>query len=230
VPYSCSYATCTDWGEPVKTSCTTVQHDASFEGCIKSRPEPYLDSISDPTGPTYEGVIGNVCGAPILEMTTNKSDVIERIEDLSPSGNTYIPSGLVWACNMLTPEEPLTAAEAMAALHAKGGKKALVLMTDGANTVAPRKSYQAYSDFYDAGYGEDSTEIDGITASLCEKVKAEGTVVYTVLFDVTDAKIETLLRNCASETATSFVASDAAELLAVFKTIGTSLTQLHLTK
>ena len=230
VPYSCNQEICADWGTPVKTSCTAVHYTCTFEGCIKSRPEPYLDSVADPTDPAYEGTLGNVCGAPILEMTTNKTDVIDRIDDLSPTGNTYIPSGLVWAWNMLTPEEPLTAAEPMAVIHGKGGKKAVVLMTDGANTVAPRKSDQIYSNFDDAGYGNDSTEIDGITASLCEKMKAEGMVVYTVLFDVTDAKIESLLRGCASETSNSFVANDAAELLAAFKAIGTQLTQLHLTR
>jgi hypothetical protein len=47
---------------------------------------------------------------------------------------------------------------------------------------------------------------------------------------VTDAKIESLLRGCASETSNSFVANDAAELLAAFKAIGTQLTQLHLTR
>lgn len=230
VPSTCTGEVCTDWGTPVKSNCSNVHYVYKFEGCIKSRPEPYLDSISDAAGPKYEGTTGSVCGAPILEMTTAKADVLNRVNALSPAGNTYIPSGLVWAWNMLTPEEPLTAAEPMAAINAKGGKKALVLMTDGANTVAPRKGDLMYYGFNDAGYGTDSTEIDAVTSSLCEKIKAEGTVVYTVLFDVSDARIETLLRDCATAPANSFVANDSAELLTAFQNIGTSLTQLRLTR
>ena len=51
-----------------------------------------------------------------------------------------------------------------------------------------------------------------------------------MLFDVTDASIETLLRNCASDPAKSYVANDAGELLTAFADIGASLTELRLTR
>ena len=47
---------------------------------------------------------------------------------------------------------------------------------------------------------------------------------------MTDANIETLLRNCATSPDKSFVADDAAELITAFGKIGTSLTQLRLSQ
>ena len=83
--------------------------------------------------------------------------------------------------------------------------------------------------FADTEY-KDNTYTNGLTASICAKIKAEGTIVYTVLFDVTDPQIESLLHDCASDPGKSYVASDAAGLQTAFKNIGTSLTQLRLTK
>ena len=131
---------------------------------------------------------------------------------------------------MLTPEQPLTAASSMADVTAQGGKKALVLMTDGANTRAPHPVDGWFSNPYDMGYGAGADYANGITASLCNKIKAEGTIVYTVLFDVEDSAVEDMLRNCATEPEKSFVADDAGELIAAFEQIGVSLTQLRLTK
>lgn len=53
-------------------------------------------------------------------------------------------------------------------------------------------------------------------------------MVYTVLFDVTGAAVETMLRNCASQPSMAFVADDSAELLASFNKISKSLTQFRL--
>ena len=100
-------------------------------------------------------------------------------------------------------------------------------MTDGTNTVAPYADGN-YGSPYDAGYGAGSSYADGLTASLCTKIKAEGTVVYTVLFDVTDANIETLLRTCASDSGQKLSwPTMLAELLTAFKDIGASLTKLQ---
>jgi hypothetical protein len=131
---------------------------------------------------------------------------------------------------MLTPEEPLTAAESFASVNAKGGKKVLVLMTDGVNTVAPQEVSGYFSDPASLGYGAGPDYANGITSSLCEKIKAEGTIIYTVLFDVDDAATEAMLRACASDPARSFVAADADELITAFAGIGVSLTKLRLVK
>lgn len=227
VPYSCGGGeTCTNWGDPEITGCHWVTSTDTWDGCVAARPPAYHNSIGDIDVP-YPGVLWD-CGAAMVDLTTNKGNVISAIEGLWPSGETNLPSGLIWAWNMITPDAPLTNAMPDAELAAKGGKRAIVLMTDGTNTVSPYDDGN-YGSHTDTGYG-DSTYTDNLTSTLCENIKAQGTVVYTVLFDVVDANIENLLRNCATDSTKSFVAGDNAALVAAFKKIGNSLTQLRLSK
>lgn len=226
LPYSCSYETCSSWGDPVKSNCSTTTYHYTWQGCIAARPAAYHDKISNPEVP-YPGVLWD-CGAAMLDMTSSKPAVLSSIDGLWPSGNTNIPSGLIWAWNMLTPREPLIASAPMSMINDMGGKKVLVLMTDGANSSSP---------YADGNYGAhagtalgDGTYTDNLTATLCQKIKDEGIAVYTIQFDVTDVKIEKLLRDCASDPANSFVANDAGELLSAFNDIGVSLTKLRLVK
>ena len=229
VPYSCSNETCTHWGDPEYSNCTTVNYSYEFDGCVQARPQAYHDSISDPNSPQYPGVRWR-CNVDLRELTSVKADVISTINSMWTTGNTYIPSGLIWGWNMLTPEEPLTAAESQAAIVAKGGQKVLVLMTDGVNTVASHDPTGYFSNPEDFGYGAGPGYANGITTSLCQKIKDSGVVVYSVLFDVDDAATESMLRDCATEPAKSFVADDASELVAAFANIGVSLSQLRLVK
>lgn len=226
IPYECNYENCTNWGEPVKTGCSMVTDVNSWDGCVAARPAAYHDSIDDVNVP-YPGVLWD-CGPALVEMSTDKQRILDAVAGLGTSGNTNIPSGLIWAWNLLTPQAPLTEAATMASVKAKGGKKVMVLMTDGANTVSPYADGN-YGDHAYTEYG-DGTYTDNLTASLCGKIKAEGTIVYTVLFDVTDPGIETLLRDCASDSSKSYVADDAAELLTAFADIGAALTKLRLTR
>ena len=68
------------------------------------------------------------------------------------------------------------------------------------------------------------------TATLCQKVKDENIVVYTVSFMVTNAVAIDLLRNCASDPSKAFVADNAAALSAAFGNIANSLMAFRLTR
>jgi hypothetical protein len=197
-----------------------------WDGCVGARPTAYHDSIGD-IGVPYPGPIWD-CGPEMVELTNKKADVLSAIDTLWVGGETNIPSGLIWAWNMITSDAPITSASTNAEIAAKGGKKAVVLMTDGTNTASPYPDGN-YGSHVDTGYG-DSTYTDNLMSTLCENIKAQGTVVYTILFDVVDANIETRLRNCATDPGKSFVADDSAALLTAFGKIGNSLTQLRLSK
>jgi hypothetical protein len=225
LPYSCSSEVCGDWGTPVKGACYPWK--AEWTGCVAARPEAYHASIDDALSVPYPGRTWG-CGTEMLALTDDRSDVLSTIDALNPSGDTHIPSGLIWAWNMLTPEAPLTEAMPAAEVKAKGGKKVMVLMTDGANSSSPYDDGN-YGPDANTKYGDNSYS-NSLTSKLCESIKAEGVIVYTVLFDVSDPQIETLLRNCASDPSNSYVASDQAGLLAAFNTIGASLTQLRLSR
>jgi hypothetical protein len=143
-----------------------------------------------------------------------------------PSGETYIPGGLLWGWNMLNPDEPLTAARTSSELASLGGEKVMVLMTDGYNTryvdtdgtVSPIKTLPQ------------QTATDSDTSTLCTKIKNDGIKIFTVSFGVTDANITKILQDCATTKEMAYTASTAAALKDAFGSIGAQLKRVHLTQ
>lgn len=217
----------------------------SWGGCVLSRMSgnEYLTSIADPEDPKYVGRVttsanerppnadgGGCSGAPITEITTNKGTVYSAFNSFGftyPVGETYIPDGLLWSWNMLTSEAPLTSARSRADMERLGGKKALVLMTDGFNTRYAGTDGWHYPTNSDASL---RAKADDATSALCANVKADGILVYTVAFAVSDEAIKTLLRSCASSPEKFFDASDAQSLKSSFSRIGAELQRVRLTK
>jgi Flp pilus assembly protein TadG len=225
VPSSCSVEVCESWGDPVETNCRMETGVDTWDGCIGPRSEALRASIGSVETP-YPGVLLN-CGPEIQPLTTDETTVLTTISGLYSWGNTHIPAGLIWGWNMLTSEEPLTEARSKTEMGSLGGKKVLVLMTDGANSTSP--SGTGYALDSETSYGN-SDYSNALTTTVCDNIKADGIEIYTVLFDVTDPTVETLLQTCASDSAKSYVAADADELLAAFDSIGNSIRQLHLTQ
>ncbi|MFO1133003.1 MAG: pilus assembly protein TadG-related protein [Hyphomicrobiales bacterium] len=202
----------------------------------------YLDTIDDPTSQKYAGmtIFDTTCGVQeILPLTSNKQDVLDKIDKLTTWADTYIPSGLIWGWNVLTPEEPYTARTG-AELEAVGGMKALVLMTDGVNSMSPRL-YDGTSltngDGSLSAKWRDGSESKKLISKICTNIKADTAnkiKIFTVAFDVTDANIKTILRDCASSSDGStanklfFDASSNASLLQAFQNIGEALKTLRL--
>jgi hypothetical protein len=133
-----------------------------------------------------------------------------------------MPGGLMWGWNMLSNNQPLNEGLSKSALAAKNGKKAMVLMTDGANTLVPSYPFHTTS--------SDVTVSNNLTAELCQNIKDDGIVIYTVLFQVSDPAIRNLLETCASASENSFVAENNAALEAAFREIATSLVRPRLTR
>lgn len=223
VPYSCSISeTCTSWGDPVTKQYGDYTH--KFWGCVGMRPAPDTDLLDNALSDRYPGLLDTSCANQLTDLTASKIDVTTAIDALSPWGETFIPNGLIWGWNLLDSAQPFTNSKTAAEIAAKGGKKALVLMTDGANTL----SISGTAGFVAGCPSGDCSATDTLTAQVCENIKASGIVVYTVLFDVSDAKIEKMLQDCASDPANSYVAADGTALIASFNKIGKSLTSLRL--
>jgi hypothetical protein len=175
-------------------------------------------------------MMNTTCAAEILELTDGDSKVSKMIKGLTVNGETYLPGGITWGWNMLTPESPLTTALPLADLQSKGGKKVMVLMTDGANTLAPTTVNAGPHGSITSGKYKNTTYTNDLTAQLCTNVKADNIEVYTVLFEVKDATIESLLRNCATDPSKSYVANNASELIAAFDSIAKQLAELRIVK
>jgi hypothetical protein len=209
-----------DWGEPLKV-CEPVTRNYVWDGCVGSRSYPLNVSDSNLAMP-YPGLPNVPCLSPLQTLTNDKKKLNDKIDGMIATGNTYIPGGLMWGWNVLTNNEPLAQALSKPALAAKNGKKALVLMTDGANTLVPDYPFHEPS--------SNVTVSNGLTAELCQNIKDDGIIIYTVLFQVSDPTIKNLLDTCASAPDNSFVADNNAALEAAFRDIATALAQPRLTR
>jgi Flp pilus assembly protein TadG len=195
-----------------------------WNGCVGSRNEP-LDEKVNAKGVPYPAVIGAACPAPVTPLTTDTKLINKEIDDMVAGGNTYIPGGLLWGWNLLDPEEPFTEGMTKAQMKAVNGRKAIVLMTDGENTVKP-----IYPDHADVPSGVVATEANVKLTSVCEAVKADGIEVFTVAFQVPTPEIKTILVNCASAPDHAFDAANGAALLAAFTKIGQLLAEVRISK
>ena len=135
---------------------------------------------------------------------------------------TFIPGGLLWGWNMLTPEQPLDKAVDKATAQQLGLRKVLVLMTDGKNSVMVNSAGTNFTAVTDA------TAVNKLTSDLCANIKGDGIIIYTVKFAVADAATDAMLRNCASDPSFYFTASNADQLSAAFDRIGQSLRPVRL--
>jgi hypothetical protein len=133
-----------------------------------------------------------------------------------PVGGTYIPSGLIWGLNVLSPGVPYTEAVAYSRTDIR---KVMVLMTDGVNA-------QASGNWTGAplpNWTFTRSQGDATTSTLCTNIKDAGIQLYTVAYEVTDTAAITLLRNCASGPDFAFDARSANALVDAFRQIGLSL-------
>jgi hypothetical protein len=221
VTSTCSHEVC-DWdnGEPVKF-CGNQTSNNVWRGCVGSRDYPLNVKDEDFASNRVPGLLNEWCPAEILPMTDSKSVVQSRISGMSVQGDTYIPSGLTWGLRLISSDDPFTEGTSYADLETQAGVKALILMTDGANTRSP--AYPKHS-------GSDVSLANDLTTELCDEIKSKKVFIHTIAFEVTDTTIQNLLRNCASEPAKYYDASDAAELSAAFDSIGDDLKRLALTK
>ena len=221
VSYSCSSTSC-DWdnGAPVKV-CGDQTSNYTWRGCVGSRDHPLNVEDSTPGSP-IPGLLNINCASPLTRLTNVKDTITAKISAMNASGNTYIPSGLMWGWRVLSSVAPFDDGVAYGAMA--GGetvKKALILMTDGANTTSA--SYPKHD-------GSDADDANKITAELCKNIKKTGITIYAITFEVIDQPIKKLMEKCASGKSNYFDADNSTKLNASFEAIGNSLSQLRLTK
>jgi Flp pilus assembly protein TadG len=218
IPTPYTYEECEwNYGTGV-TTCADQTWTNKWYGCVGSRTSPLDETIGSMSTP-YPGLLNLSCPAEILPLTNSASAVNKAIDSLITTGNTYIPAGLLWGWNMIDANEPISGGYTKKQMTSKEGTKAIVLMTDGFNTLSAAYPYH---------WGTDTATSNTLTAQLCDNIKDDGIIVYTVAFEVTDAAAKDLLSNCASEASNAFVADDKVALMDSFKTIGESLSKVRL--
>lgn len=217
---------CSRWNCPdpdaVGADCTTDTYDFSWYGCVGSRPPPQ-NVTDDRWDIDVEGVMamdGAWCPPPIQPLTKDKATLDAAIDGLTATDETYIAPGIAWGVRTLSPGVPFDEALDDTTFTTKGGKRVLVLMSDGANTRSRNT----------AGWpeGNDKDAANATTLAACDEAKAQGIEVYSIAYRLTDAATLQLLKDCASDPAHAFSADNAADLMAQFDNIGSSLSELRL--
>ncbi len=221
IPYTYEAQVCDYQYGPPQTKCFDNTYVTQWYGCAGSRDYP-LDVRDEDFSTPVPGVMNVGCGAPGTSLTNDVDVLRDRINAISTFGNTYIPAGLFWGWTTLSSQEPFTEAAAYGAkVDGMPVQKAMVLMTDGANTRSPDYVNKTH-------FGADVLLANDRTAELCTNIKDAGIKMYTVAFDVMDNTIKDILRDCASSPSNFFDAHDAGELQAAFANIGAGLAPLRI--
>lgn len=198
------------------------------------------------------------CPIPILPLTASQTTVQQTISNMKATfrGGTMINVGLVaawWTISPnwvgLWPTTPPTLPQAYGST-----KKFLVLMTDGMNQWydwptgvpgAPDSSHNYSADADYTGYGRLAEGRSGTTnagntvsvlntrmANMCQTLKDNGVVVYTILFThggTIDSGTQSLFQNCATDPSKYFLSATNGDLITAFQNIGKSISSLRLT-
>lgn len=233
--------TCANYGPCETTRVDGVETTISCSGsgsrrsCTKKVVSPTTSyTINNERGPN------RYCPTPVTRLTSAKSDVEDGIDALEARGNTHVSEGAAWGYRLLSPNWrglwggsmnannlPLEYSTALMT-------KAAIIMTDGENTI--NNSVDGAYDYLSDGRlgttnsGTAVTRLNTKLASVCAAMKAQGIIVYTVVFDLNSSTVATLMRNCATSPDHYFDSPDEATLRQAFRTIGDSLANLRLSR
>lgn len=220
IPMTGSYQQCDNTYGPPSYQCSTYQVSHTWNGCVGSRSYPL--NLQDGNYSTrIPGIMNVSCPSEVAPLTSSRSDLMAAIDGMVATGETYMPSGLMWGWRALSPAEPLGESGGDRR-DADGNKisKVLILMTDGENTKSP---------VYPDHTGTDAQLANTLTSESCAAIKGAGIQLFTIAFEITSTQIKDLMRACATKTGHFYDAADAGQLDAALQEIGGQLGGLRLT-
>jgi len=188
-----------------------------------------FDMLDEQWGPNQS------CRGPIVELTNDRDRMRAAINAMQPGGFTHIPEGLAWGWRVLSPEEPFNQG---AAYGDVGTQKALVLLSDGKNTVTD-SDYTSYGYLADARLGSSNPstakrQLDRNVSTLCEAVKSKGIRLYMILLEENDRATRQIFEDCASRNEEGeplyYEVPDASTLTDVFSSIGKDLSGIRISR
>jgi Flp pilus assembly protein TadG len=175
---------------------------------------------------------------PILPLNNAKQPVLDTLNAMEAAGYTHVAEGVGWGLRVLSTTAPFT--EGVPYSEDKT-TKAMVLLTDGANTFDTNglannhngSTYTAYGYLKQARLGSSNynTAIaaqNTLLSQACNNVKAVGIVNYTFAYNVPSATQRNLIKNCATSPEKYFDPPTNAALVQSFQQIADELRRLHL--
>lgn len=195
-------------------------------------------SISSSRGPNV------YCSSEILPLTNVRADIEDHVNALTPNGMTNSANGALWGWRVLSNEPPFAEGIGSADPDFADWQKAVVIMTDGENTVNHQRTHWDSNSAVN-GYalesrmgqgvntsGEMRNEMDNKLLRICHRMKAEGYLVYTIMFGLNSSSTELAFKSCATEPNAPYFynADNGADLEEAFGDIAADLVDLHVSK
>lgn len=226
--YNCN---CTTSGN--STTCTTCSGSGSSRSCTATTTTTsYV--IDNEHGPN------KYCPSQVTRMTNVRTDIEAGINALAARGATHIPTGAVWGWRMLSPRwqglwgGSMNANSLPLAYDTDLMVKAAIIMTDGENTMYNTADgaygYLNQNQLGTTNSATATTRLNTKVTSICNAMKAQGIIVYTIVFDLSSSGVETMMKNCATEPDYFFNSPDEETLKQAFRTIGDSLANLRISQ
>jgi len=200
------------------TECENLR----WEGCVGSR-DPDENATDDYVSSRAKGIMNYSCGTELQRLTDRLGPLQSTISRLDVNDETYLPIGLSMGWATLSHRIPFRDGTVPGPSN-KNLIRAMILMTDGLNTVSYVNNARGEH------FGTSRSDADTLTAQLCENIKRDDILLFTVAFEVSDAGVLQMLRNCATLPNYAFAANDATNLHIAFGDIADALARLRLTQ
>lgn len=231
---------------PTQTSGTSTSGNISWR--YRSDGSAQVGAVTQ-----YGAGYNSGCGTPVVPLTNNRLTAKATVDVLQPStsyGGTMTNMGLIWAWRTISPNWTGlwsgVSATRPESYTEPNNFKAVVILTDGENVFTQcntssdpfcRGSITPLGYLADGRLGTtDSatavTTVDDKVRTICSNIRATGTRVYAVMFDLPAgaSSTRTLFEQCAGDSARFFDVVDASQLEQAFQTIGVDLAQLRLSQ
>ena len=176
---------------------------------------------------------------PVMRLTDDFAALKTAVGNMTATGNTNIPMGLMWGWHALSPNAPFSDGQAYGTERLQ---KIAILMTDGENVNSEAYNWDnsAYSGaglIWQQRLGLDASStgaqrrdvMDTRLAELCANMKARNIIIYTVGVQV-DTRTQDILRACATEPANYFNVTSASAIGAAFDRIAGAIENLRIAK
>ena len=209
--------------------------------CVTERTgaQAYTDAAATSgarVGRHYPSMRGTCLESTIEPLSSSISSIKADIDSFSVSGSTAGQIGIAWGWYMVSPNfASLWPSGGAAAYNTAETLKAVIIMTDGefnapyCNGVTAR-GYNA-SSAASNNCDPDNGEPYGQSRALCDAMKAQGIMIYTVGFQIdAGGGAEDLLEYCATTSSGFYNAGSGDELSEAFNAIGRDITQLRISR
>ena len=160
--------------------------------------------------------------AHVVPLTSSPTELKHMINYMEARGHTYGNYGMVWGGRVLSEDYPFEEGHDWDNQY---WRKAIVMMTDGQNTMHPY--YSAYGPTQDHNLNAGS--LNNKFIDVCDDLKAKGAIIYTVTFySNVPESTKDYYRQCATGEDYYHDAPNQEDLIDVFETISRELSNLHI--